>query len=60
MGPGVWGVWGGGGREGRVGHVGLGGWGGALGGWGYEENVVYIPIHTHMLVPRLQDYGGKK
>ena len=43
----------GGGQGGWVGHVGLGG---GVGHWGvrYEKNIVYISIHTHMLVPRLR------
>ena len=28
------------------------GWG--IGGVGYEKNIVYISLHTHMLVPRLR------
>ena len=54
----------GGGGEGGVGHVGLGGgvggggWG--IGGVGYEKNIVYISIHTHMLVPRLRWEKNRK
>ena len=44
-----------GGGAGRgVGHVGLVGVGWGIGGVGYEKNIVYISIHTHMLVPRLR------
>ena len=49
----------------RVGEGGEGGWGTwgwgvewGIGGVGYEKNILYISIHTHMLVPRLR--WGKK
>ena len=45
-------VGGGAGRGGGARGVGGVGWG--IGGVGYEKNIVYISIHTHMLVPRLR------
>ena len=43
-----------GGQGGRGGARGVGGVGWGIGGVGYEKNIVYISIHTHMLVPRLR------
>ena len=42
--------------RGRGGGWGTWGWGvgWGIGGVGYEKNIVYISIHTHMLVPRLR------
>ena len=42
------------GRGGGGGARGGGGGGGGIGGGGYEKNIVYISIHTHMWVPRLR------
>ena len=47
-------LFGGGGRGGGGGARGIGGVGWGIGGVGYEKNIVYISIHTHMLVPRLR------
>ena len=49
---------GGEGREGEARGVGGVGWG--IGGVGYEKNIVYISLHTHMLVPRLRWEKKKK
>ena len=40
------------GRRDGAREVGGLGWG--IGGLGYEKNIVYISIHTHMLVPGLR------
>ena len=45
--------WGEGG-EGEGGAHGVGGVGWGIGGVGYEKNIVFISMHTHMLVPRLR------
>ena len=48
------------GRGGGGGARGVGGVGWGIGGVGYEKNIVYISIHTHMLVPGLRWGKNKK